>query len=143
MAACSRDEQEKENGLEDRDCGRDMPLQYATVPEGCTATPGSGAVAERNSGEIGASNEPVLDLLSRDSMLLVDDPHVESREGGRGDPEKLCRCWHLKHLKGCWGNLVPVVLMMGHGPSRQSSRLMSRPWPQQNRKTWARHIVGV
>lgn len=113
------------------------------MPAGWKATPGSGAVAVRKSGDVGGSREPVLDLLSLDPALLVDDVHDESREGGRAPVDELCRCWHLKHLKGCWGSLVPVVLIMGHGPSRQSSKLISRPWPQQNRRMWARHIVGI
>lgn len=78
-----------------------MVLQYETVPAGWRATPGSGAVAARNSGAGGGSRDPVLDRLSFESVLLTDDVHDERREGGRGAPDVLCRCWHLKHRNGC------------------------------------------
>lgn len=36
-----------------------------------------------------------------------------------------------------------MVLMSGQGPTLQTSKPINNPCPQQNRKTWALHILEL
>jgi len=73
--------------------------------------------------------------LDAESMLLSDEEHETVRElSGVEDAERLRR--QLKQRVGWAGRRGLIVLIIGQGPTvGQTSTLMSRPWPQQKRRT--------